>query len=235
MAITSNSFFLILGMHRSGTSCLTGVLKRSGVHLGKVKGKGLYNKKGYFEKEEVYNIHDQILGLNKSSWHEPPNNTIKIHPNLSQKLETITDELKTKMPCGLKDPRTLLLVDFWESLIGKEIQLIGTFRHPMAVAQSLYIRNKLPLEKGIGLWIKYNEILVAKHKKKPFPLIHYNLTNPKKYRQDVTKTLKKLGLKPNALKLRFFVSKKLEHQQENNLEVPITCKEVYEYLIKNKI
>lgn len=56
-------FFLILGMHRSGTSCLTGALERCGVHLGEVRRKGKYNKKGYFENATIQKIHDQILGL----------------------------------------------------------------------------------------------------------------------------------------------------------------------------
>lgn len=230
-----NSFFLILGMHRSGTSCLTGALERCGVYLGEVRRTGKHNKKGYFEKGEVARIQDQILGLNLGSWHEPPAHYPIIHPIHAKKLEVITNQLKIKMPCGLKDPRTLLLLDFWKSLIGERIQLIGTFRHPMAVAQSLHTRNQFSIEKGIQLWIAYNKILVQEHKKNPFPLIQFDLSKPKLYRKNLTHLAKKFGLRPQYLRLRLFISKDLEHNKMENLELPIACKDLYQYLIQNQI
>ena len=235
METSSNPFFLILGMHRSGTSCLTGSLERSGVYLGKVKRTGKHNKKGYFEKEEVYTIHDQVLGLNKSNWSNPNSNTMIVHENHLQKLEIIVNELKTKSPCGLKDPRTLLLLDFWKNLIGKNLQMIGTFRHPMAVAESLNKRNHFSIEKGILLWYHYNKILVEEHKKKPFPLIHFDLSNSKKYRNIIIKTAKYFGLKPNGIKLWFFITKKLEHNKKNKVKVPESCNELYQYLLQNQV
>ena len=221
-------------MHRSGTSCLTGALERSGVYLGEVKRTGKHNKKGYFEKAEVYKIHDQILGLNKSSWHQPIDNSIIVHPSHSKKLEAIVNELKIKTPCGLKDPRILLLLGFWRKLIGEKLQIIGTFRHPMAVAQSLHVRNQFSIEKGFQLWYSYNKILVEEHKKTSFPLIHFDLSNPKTYRQKIIRITKSLGLKPNIFKLRFFISKRLDHFQHTKIEVPNKCKELYQYLLVNQ-
>ena len=147
---TTSTFYLILGMHRSGTSCLTGSLERCGVFLGDVKGKGKHNKKGYFEKEAIYKMNDQILGLNKSSWYNPPDFPVTVLPYHYQRLESIVNELKLKTPCALKDPRTLLLIDFWRNLIGEHCQMIGTFRHPLAVAQSLMVRDKLPIKKDFN-------------------------------------------------------------------------------------
>jgi len=37
---------LILGMHRSGTSCLAGCLEEAGLYLGDVNLKAGFNKKG---------------------------------------------------------------------------------------------------------------------------------------------------------------------------------------------
>ncbi|WP_173204579.1 hypothetical protein [Sphingopyxis sp. BSNA05] len=41
----SRPFVLILGMHRSGTSCLAGALERCGLHLGDVRRTGTHNKR----------------------------------------------------------------------------------------------------------------------------------------------------------------------------------------------
>ena len=41
---------VILGMHRSGTSCLTGSLQDKGLYLGQVSQRGTFNKKGNRER-----------------------------------------------------------------------------------------------------------------------------------------------------------------------------------------
>lgn len=219
-------------MHRSGTSCLAGALEKCGLSLGEVKRKGKYNKKGYFEKVEVQKIHDQILGMNKSSWYAPPKQIIKVHNHHIEQLESIANQLKNDAPCGLKDPRILLLLDFWKDLVGKSCQLIGTFRHPLAVAASLHHRNKIPIKEGIQLWKAYNDILVASHQKEAFPLIHYDLTNGVEYRQKIVQIASDFGLKPNKLKLRLFISRKLEHHRNSKM-IPISCRDLYDYLLAN--
>ena len=226
------SFFLILGMHRSGTSCFTGALEHCGVFLGAVKRKGKHNKKGYFEKEEVNKIHDQILALNRCSWYQPPNHSIKIHSHHHQQLQNIVSQLKIKMPCGLKDPRTLLILDFWKNMLGSDCQLIGTFRHPMAVAQSLLHRNNIPIEKGVELWEVYNRIMVEEHQKNPFPLIHFDLSNPKSYRSNLLSIAKSFNLKPSKWRLQLFISSNLEHHSFPKEEVPQYCTYLYNYLIE---
>ncbi|MBE9481821.1 MAG: sulfotransferase family protein, partial [Bacteroidetes bacterium] len=59
----------ILGMHRSGTSAITGVLKILGVNLGSSLMPPLEdNPKGYFENLNVFKVNEEILGSINSSW-----------------------------------------------------------------------------------------------------------------------------------------------------------------------
>lgn len=227
------TFYLILGMHRSGTSCLAGALERCGMYLGKVSRKGKYNKKGNHEKKEIFYIHDQILALNKGSWQNPPSNQILVHDYHHHMLQEIVNNLRKKDKCGLKDPRTLLLIDSWKKILYTNYQLIGTFRHPMAVAQSLKHRNNMSIEKGLELWQIYNKELVKTHKQESFPLIHYDLSNMVLYLNKITTIAKAIGLKPNYLKMRFFISKKLEHHSLGIDDVPNSCKDIYSYLLNN--
>ena len=44
---------VILGMHRSGTSCLAGCLEELGLHLGTVITSAPHNKKGNRENPEL--------------------------------------------------------------------------------------------------------------------------------------------------------------------------------------
>ena len=63
----------ILGMHRSGTSALAGVLHHLGVELGKdlmPPGKD-DNPKGFFENNKVYSINETLLEHLNSTWDSP--------------------------------------------------------------------------------------------------------------------------------------------------------------------
>ena len=54
----------ILGMHRSGTSCLTGSLQEAGLELGEHHTWNPYNRKGNRENQDFVDLHDAILAAN---------------------------------------------------------------------------------------------------------------------------------------------------------------------------
>ena len=57
----------ILGMHRSGTSALSGVINALGLDLGtNLMQADVYNPKGYFENMLVYEFNRSILEENYS-------------------------------------------------------------------------------------------------------------------------------------------------------------------------
>ncbi len=220
-------------MHRSGTSCLAGSLERSGVYLGNVSRSGRFNAKGNHELKHLNRIHDEILAMNRSSWYQPPTET-HIHKYYQQALNHLAKQLPRDKPCGVKDPRIVLLLDFWLRTVKPPYVLVGTFRHPLAVAKSLSIRNGFSEEEGINLWLKYNNKLIAQHKSTPFPMIEYDLTDLRQYRLNVTALGLSLGLKPNRFKLYRFISKKLEHHPCIELAIPPSCQESYAYLQQHR-
>ena len=223
---------LVLGMHRSGTSCLAGCLERSGVALGDVSRKGRYNQKGNYELSEVQRLNDQILNLNRGSWNQPPKH-IKIHPYHLNRMTEIGERLFLNSPSGIKDPR-LLLIDEWKRVLPLPIKFIGTFRHPEAVARSLKFRNGIPHEKGIALWKYYNELLIETHKNSSFPIIEFNLSDVNTYCDTVVQVSERMGLSAKTEHIRYFVSSDLDHNHSDDLIVPESCREVYAYLRENR-
>lgn len=223
---------LVLGMHRSGTSCLTGCLERSGVALGDVSRKGRYNQKGNYELSEVHRLNDQILALNRGSWNQPPK-CIKIHPYHLNQMTEIGKRLSLNLPSGIKDPR-LLLIGQWKQVLPLPIKMIGTFRHPEAVARSLNLRNGIPQEKGIALWKHYNELLIKAHKEKPFPIIEFNLSDVNAYCDTVVQVSHQMGLCAKKVHIRYFVSADLDHNHCEDLTIPESCRSVYAYLRDNR-
>ena len=60
---------LILGMHRSGTSALTGMLSLLDFHLGsELMEESIANVKGYFESNSLCRINDKLLYQMDSTW-----------------------------------------------------------------------------------------------------------------------------------------------------------------------
>jgi hypothetical protein len=225
-------FLLILGMHRSGTSCLAGALERCGLFLGNVRRTGVHNKKGYFELKILQQVHDEILALNGVSWSAPK--PVEYVGEYGSQIKHIVNELTQQPYCGVKDPRILFLLDHWRQTAGENCQLAGTFRHPVAVARSLSERNGFSLEEGLDIWIKYNAVLVEEHKKAAFPLIHYDLSEKANYISDIKNIATHFGLRPSNWKLKLFVSSRLEHHKYSIDDIPGNCKYLYEYLMANR-
>ena len=65
-----NNALIILGMHRSGTSLLAGLLSQVGVKMGRslyAPQKGV-NEKGFWEHEDIVDTHDELLLHLNSQW-----------------------------------------------------------------------------------------------------------------------------------------------------------------------
>src|SRR5262245_58332517 len=149
----------VLGMHRSGTSCLVGLLEQAGVFLGDVSRKNRWNVKGNGENYRIMALHDELLKVNGGTWDSPP--AAVVWPDdLKLQRDEIIASYATSPLWGFKDPLTLLTLDSWiEALPG--LELVGIFRHPVAVAESLRRRNAFSIERGLDLWTTYNDRLLG--------------------------------------------------------------------------
>ena len=229
-------FVFILGMHRSGTSCLVGSLEQCGLFLGDVSRSGKYNAKGTRELPAAVSVHYQILTASGGFWRHPPNQITAL-PQQKQTLKKMAAQLAESAPCGLKDPRLLLLIDTWlDALNSFAVSpiLVGAFRHPTAVAQSLANRHRMSEHEAITLWLWYNIELVRLHQVYRLPIIEYDLSNARAYCQTVASLAAALGLDSNMARLTEFVSAKLEHNRFSQSPVPAMCQEIYAYLRRHR-
>jgi hypothetical protein len=225
-------FVLILGMHRSGTSCLAGCLEQCGLFLGEVRRTGRFNSKGYYELAALTRLHDEILAANGGAWDAPPER-VRVGPNHQHALQQFADLYMHQRPCGLKDPRFLLLHDVWMPLLPQATCLVGTFRHPVAVSRSLTARNNLTPTRAIDLWVHYNSELVSRHRARPFPLVSYDLNAPDAYCRTIAILAARIGLRCDPVTLEEFVDARLEHQRRSDVAVPVSCRALYDYLCEH--
>ena len=96
------------------------------------------------------------------------------------------------------------------------LELVGTFRHPLAVAASLERRDGLALEVGLRLWQAYNERLVAAHDAAPFPLISFDLP-PDAYAAGVARIAEALALPERP---GFFTEELRHHGPVDDADLP---------------
>jgi hypothetical protein len=221
-------FVLILGMHRSGTSCLAGALEACGLWLGEVDRSARWNAKGNREHDPARLLNDRILEESGGSWSKPPAD-VDVTPAHHAAMAGIARELAQRSPAGLKDPRVLLVLDAWTEAIGAP-RLVGTYRHPGAVAASLTRRNQLAQEQSHALWLRYNAALVARHRERPFPIVAFDLSEPERYCAAAARVAERLGLRPELARLREFVSAELDHGGAFDAAIPDACRDTWEYL-----
>ena len=164
---------IILGMHRSGTSALTGSLEAAGVYLGTTNHSTADNVKGNRESRRIMILQNDLLLRNGGSWFEPVCN-LKWEPIHLVTRDLIIESYKQSSVWGFKDPRTLFTLDGWLDAI-PHAELVGVFRHPFFVAESLLRRNDMSHELGLNLWISYNQKLLEYLEiGNTFPLIEFS-------------------------------------------------------------
>jgi len=194
----------ILGMHRSGTSCLTGCLQQMGLNLGKVSDFNEYNLKGNKEDDKIAILNENILNHNGGSWRNPPSEISCTSEHKINRDNILNDYAKLPSPVGFKDPRMLFTLPFWQQKL-PNLKFLGSFRHPINVAKSLHARKNIKIEMhhGLNLWKRYNLQLLKIQKIYHFDLINFDL-DPNEYLNQLFHKAKKLKLKYPNKSVDFF-------------------------------
>jgi len=149
---------LVLGMHRSGTSALTGVLSLLDVYLGsELMKENFANEKGYFENNKLYRINEKLLAECNSSWDDTFYSKEKLNKlsSFDELKEAIKAEFEFSKIFAIKDPRLAFLFPVYEQVLKEmdvDVKVILPYRNPVEVASSLNTRDAMSMEKGMLLW-----------------------------------------------------------------------------------
>lgn len=164
--VTSNvSAVVVLGMHRSGTSALAGVLHSLGCSLpADLMGATEDNEKGYFESNAIRRFNDELLSSAGSSWSDWTGfNSAWLRSPVAEGFrlrarELVEKEFGRSHLFVLKDPRICRIVPFWHNvLINLDITplYIHTHRNPDDVAASLHRRDGMPSGVAKVIWLRH--------------------------------------------------------------------------------
>jgi hypothetical protein len=162
---------VILGMHRSGTSALTGVLGLAGAGLpANLMPATPANPRGYFESQLLYELHEEILAEAGVTWQDllppPPDWFRSGHAArfVDRLCKALHEEFGDAPLLVLKDPRMCRLVPLWARVFQRlEIApcYVLAVRHPLDVAASLEREHQMDERKATLLWLDH--LLRAEH------------------------------------------------------------------------
>jgi predicted O-methyltransferase YrrM len=158
---------LVLGMHRSGTSALSGLLCQQGFsgpqHPDAADSN---NPTGYWEPPEIRAVHNAMLGQVQSSWDDlmlPAEiwSPVELDQHLQQLEQALQRDYaapSSNQVAVVKDPRQCRLQPLWNDLLHKhqlQASVLLVVRHPIAVALSLQRRDQLPVNRSLLLWLSH--------------------------------------------------------------------------------
>jgi hypothetical protein len=173
----------VLGMHRSGTSLVAGVLRQLGVDLGpdeEFLPPDPNNQSGYFELADVVEINDEILAHHGGSWDELP----ELPPGWEQsdQLAQFRDRARSALgrrfaasrEWAWKDPRTCITLPFWQRVVSG-LRYVICVRNPVDTAHSLRSREgeERPLKEHVLDWLRHTASALVYTADRPRILVHY--------------------------------------------------------------
>lgn len=157
--------YLVLGMHRSGTSAVTQLLALAGAELpANVMPGDEHNAKGYFEPWKIAIFNDERLRAAGSAWDDPfaypyrPLAPDQDQAWLDAAIALFDDEFPKAAWPLMKDPRATVLLPMWRHVLahkGVQARCVIPVRHPLAVAGSLRRRDGFADEKSVLVWSAY--------------------------------------------------------------------------------
>ncbi len=160
------TFLVVLGMHRSGTSVLSGTLGLLGVTLPTdLLDATPFNTKGHFESKSIWTINEEMLRELGSAWYDLRGidpaifGSSAVEKTKAALKDTIQDHYGDASLLVLKDPRFCRSFPALRSVIDHHYdavpRVIFCFRSPFEVARSLNRRDGISLQHGLGLWLRH--------------------------------------------------------------------------------
>ena len=186
---------IVLGMHRSGTSAITGAIGSLGAELGPPK-----RLQHHWENFALRVFNERLLSLGNGSWDAPPPREWLDQPAVRSLLpearELVAEQFGDAETVVWKDPRTCVTLPFWREVFDEDPVFVLIYRHPSEVAASLTSRNSFGPGHAYAIWERYNGDALRYAAGSPTVVIEYGdlVTDPVRALQVIADTCAESGL-----------------------------------------
>jgi hypothetical protein len=159
---------VVVGMHRSGTSAVTGAIGALGFNPVSAEDRLSSDQSNpeHWESHSILQHNDAILAYFGGTWDAPPKLPEGWETDMGLPDQTAASDLLAAAyphpgPSVWKDPRVCLLLPYWRRVFQAPMAAVLVWRAPLAVARSLRRRNRMPIPYGVALWERYNRSAIA--------------------------------------------------------------------------
>jgi hypothetical protein len=226
----------VLGMHRSGTSALSGMLCKAGFDApSDLMPPNDVNPRGYWESSGLFALNETLLQELGSRWDQTAplpegwqhgEAAIRWRSRVLQHLCQVYAGSTAPL---IKDPRFCLLLtgmDAWLESGSLQVEMLLTLRDPLEAARSLEQAQNLPSPEGLRLWLQH--VLAAERSSRGWPRLlldfHDLIHQPK---ASLNRCLALLEREQNetalAQEASSFVHQDLHRQRREELEEELLC------------
>lgn len=156
--------YIVLGMHKSGTTLVSRLLMDAGVHMGDFDLSRDYDAGNQFEREETRLLNKKLLDCG-DAFSLDVQGSLKASDFSEEDFSEgrkLAESLQRKHPVwGFKDPRTCLTYVYWEKILPIH-RLIMVYRHPAEVISHYFQRRFSPsailkISRALQCWTRYNQ------------------------------------------------------------------------------
>ena len=173
-------------------------------------------------------LNELMLNEVGGRWDRPPTRPVTGTARLRDEAAELVAGFPPDRPWAVKDPRMLYTLDVWREIV-EHPRLVGTVRHPAAVARSLHQRSGMPVEDGIALWVAYNRRLVSLCEQEDVPLLSFD-DDSDTYLAAAGSLVRSLGLEVPSGGFEFFEGRLRNRVPETIATVPGDAMALYREL-----
>ena len=169
-AMPAGPWVLVVGMHRSGTSAVTGALGHLGlsVPVRPDRWGATEDNPDYWESAALGLFNEALLERLEGGWDGPPehepgweSDPALVGDGLGDPAVAASTAFPRAGPVVWKDPRVCLLLPYWLARLPGPVAAVFIWRLPLAVARSLRARDGMRLSDGVALWERYNRAALS--------------------------------------------------------------------------
>lgn len=215
-----SKLFLVLCLHRSGSSATAGVMHHLGIHMGDRLGAAVpSNPKGHFENIPFWEMNQAILRSLGGSSSQPPDREAVRNSDFPENEIRSFLAAQSKPVWGLKDPVTVITFEIWRPYLEEiaDITYVFVRRSFAASVRSLAYRDQLGLDRACQMLIPYlNNLIYYRQmlirEKEDILEVYFDdlVKNPESF---VAECNRRIGQSPdhNLDRVKDFLDEKLKH------------------------
>jgi O-antigen biosynthesis protein len=182
----SKPVYVVLGVHRGGTSAIARALVTLGISLGNnlMPGVPENNERGFWEDLDLVSLNEEVLLCLNETWHsirffdEELIRDPRIEALVSKGASLLGSKVDADAAFGFKDPRSSRLLFFWKRVFeAAELapRYVVAVRNPLSVADSLAKRDQFSPEKAYLIWLLHMLSAVHETHGSPRVAVDYDL------------------------------------------------------------